>query len=64
MSTLSVDTIQGQTAATKVKLPAGCVLQTINAQNTTLQSTTNTDRDISPNEMVRKWLNPNGSKPQ
>ena len=30
MSTLSVDTIQGQTAAANVKLPAGCILQTVN----------------------------------
>ena len=29
MSTLSVDTIQGQTAAANVKLPAGAVLQTV-----------------------------------
>ena len=28
MSTLSVDTIQGQTTAANVKLPAGTVLQT------------------------------------
>ena len=28
MSTLSVDTIQGQTTAANVKLPAGCILQT------------------------------------
>ena len=42
-STLTVDNIVGATAAGKVKLPAGCVLQTINAQNTTLQSTTNTN---------------------
>ena len=31
MSTLSVDTIQGQTAAANVKLPAGTVLQTIHS---------------------------------
>ena len=36
MSTLSVDTIQGQTVAGNVKLPAGCVLQT---KNTILQGT-------------------------
>ena len=30
MSTLSVDTIQGQTTAANVKLPAGCILQTVN----------------------------------
>ena len=29
MSTLSVDTIQGQTTAANVKLPAGCVVQTV-----------------------------------
>jgi len=31
MSTLSVDTIQGQTSATKVKLPAGSILQTLSS---------------------------------
>jgi hypothetical protein len=36
MSTLSVDTIQGQTTAANVKLPAGCILQTV---NTILQGT-------------------------
>ena len=34
MSTLSVDTITGQTAAAKVKLPAGSVLQTLYYQKT------------------------------
>ena len=29
MSTLSVDTIQGQTTAANVKWPAGCVVQTV-----------------------------------
>ena len=29
MSTLSVDTIEGQTTAANVKLPAGCILQTL-----------------------------------
>ena len=40
MSTLSVDTIQGQTTAANVKLPAGSVLQTIHSQTTTSQTTT------------------------
>ncbi len=39
MSTLSVDTIQGQTAATKVKLPAGSVLQTLSSTKLTAQGT-------------------------
>ena len=34
MSTLSVDTIQGQTTAANVKLPAGCILQTIQTAKT------------------------------
>ena len=38
MSTLSVDTIQGQTTAANVKLPAGCILQVI--QGTTATQTT------------------------
>jgi len=39
MSTLSVDTITGQTAAGNVKFPAGTVLQTIFAQSTAAVST-------------------------
>jgi len=31
MSTLSVDTIQGQTVAGNVKLPAGCIVQVLDA---------------------------------
>ena len=34
MSTLSVDTIQGQTTAAKVKLPAGWILQTVQTVKT------------------------------
>ena len=34
MSTLSVDTIQGQTTAGNVKLPAGCILQTVQTVKT------------------------------
>ena len=34
MSTLSVDTIQGQTTAANVKLPAGCILQTLQTVKT------------------------------
>jgi len=40
MSTLSVDTIQGQTAAAKLKLPKGCVIQT-ESMDITTSSTTN-----------------------
>ena len=45
MSTLSVDTIQGQTAAAKVKMPSGHIIQTVtksftNGTNTTSQSFT------------------------
>ena len=40
MSTLSVDTIQGQTTAANLKLPAGTVLQTVNATHATQTSTT------------------------
>ena len=35
MSTLSVDTIQGQTTAANVKLPAGYVIQTVNTSFST-----------------------------
>ena len=35
MSTLSVDTIQGQTTATKVKMPAGHIIQTVMATTQT-----------------------------
>ena len=42
MSTLAIDTIQGATTAANVKLPAGCVLQTVEVQNTTFASTTST----------------------
>ena len=34
MSTLSVDTIQGQTTGANVKMPAGCVLQTVETTKT------------------------------
>ena len=40
MSTLSVDTIQGQTTASKVKLPAGSVLQVLSTTKTDTFSTT------------------------
>ena len=40
MSTLSVDTIQGQTTSTKVKLPAGSILQTVTAEHGTYVQTT------------------------
>ena len=42
-STLTVDNIVGATTATSVKLPAGCVLQTVIASSTTQASTTVTD---------------------
>ena len=40
MSTLSVDTIQGQTTAANVKLPAGAVLQTLQTQDNTFTANT------------------------
>ena len=48
MSTLSVDTIQGQTTAANVKLPAGAVLQTEygSIPGTEVSSTANTYADI------------------
>ena len=49
MSTLSVDTIQGQTTAANVKLPAGYVIQTQYAQSMTQVSTTTTSL-ASPTE--------------
>ena len=49
MSTLSVDTIQGQTTAANVKLPAGCVVQTVSADgpNSQVQFTGTTFTDIN-----------------
>ena len=51
MSTLSVDTIQGQTTAANVKLPAGCILQTIqgstNTPMTSSVSTSYTDTGLT-----------------
>ena len=49
MSTLSVDTIQGQTTAANVKLPAGCVVQTVSANggNSAVSFTGSTFTDIS-----------------
>ena len=49
MSTLSVDTIQGQTTAANVKLPEGCVLQTVSANgpNSTVSFTGSNFTDIS-----------------
>jgi len=49
MSTLSVDTIQGQTTAANVKLPAGCVVQTVSADgpNSQVQFTGTTYTDIN-----------------
>ena len=40
MSTLSVDTIQGQTTAANVKFPAGTVLQTLQNQDNTFTANT------------------------
>ena len=42
MSTLSVDTIQGQTTAANVKLPAGCVLQVLSTTKTDTFTTSST----------------------
>ena len=42
MSTLSVDTIQGQTTAANVKLPAGCVLQCLQTIKTDTFDTSST----------------------
>ena len=49
MSTLSVDTIQGQTTAANVKLPAGTVLQTVNTTHST--ATTSTSSSFVATEM-------------
>ena len=40
MSTLSVDTIQGQTTAANVKLPAGYTVQTVLAHHPNQSATT------------------------
>ena len=42
MSTLSVDTITGQTTAANVKLPQGCIVQTTHGTLQTLKQTTST----------------------
>ena len=42
MSTLSVDTIQGQTTAANVKLPAGSILQTVQGSTNTAMSSAST----------------------
>ena len=48
MSTLSVDTIQGQTVAGNVKLPAGCVLQCLQTIKTdTFDSSSTSAVDIT-----------------
>ena len=48
MSTLSVDTIQGQTTAANVKLPAGCIVQTqSNKSATAYTNTTTSFSDVS-----------------
>ena len=57
MSTLSVDTIQGQTTAANVKLPAGSVLQTVIASSTTQASTQVTDLS-SPVDYLSATITP------
>ena len=59
MSTLSVDTIQGQTAAANVKLPAGAIVQTL--QFTASEQTTSAG---SGNTIINGTFNPkfSGSK--
>ena len=48
MSTLSVDTIQGQTTAANVKFPAGSVLQVVSTQlNTRFTRSGSTEADIT-----------------
>ena len=42
MSTLSVDTIQGQTTAANVKMPAGSILQTVQGSTDTAMSSAST----------------------
>jgi len=57
MSTLSVDTIQGQTTAANVKLPAGSVLQTVIASSTTQASSTTSDLN-SPSDYLSATITP------
>ena len=57
MSTLSVDTITGQTTAAKVKLPAGSVLQTVLAQSTAAVSTSVSDLN-SPVDCLSATITP------
>ena len=64
MSTLSVDTIQGQTTSATVKLPAGCILQTVSttktdtfsANSAQIQAVTGLSVDITPKFSTSKVL--------
>jgi len=56
MSTLSVDTITGQTTAANVKLPAGCILQTVNTTLTgTVAVTSQTFADVMSLAITPKY---------
>ena len=47
MSTLSVDTIQGQTTAANVKMPAGHIIQTVQSTTATQVSTASTSAVVT-----------------
>ena len=55
MSTLSVDTIQGQTTSTKVKMPAGSILQTVTAAHSAYVTTTSTEFNIFTLNITPKY---------
>ena len=56
MSTLSVDTIQGQTTAANVKFPAGCILQTLQGNRTTFfVSSSSTYADVVEQTITPKY---------
>ena len=55
-STLIVDTIQGATTAANVKLPAGCILQTLQGNRTTFFVTSsNTYADVVEQTITPKY---------
>ena len=55
MSTLSVDTIQGQTTAGNIKLPAGCVLQTVQGTLSAVTVTSTTFADVGTVSITPKY---------
>ena len=59
MSTLSVDTIQGQTTAANVKLPAGCIVQVLDATGGEIQASATSQITLITTSFTPKY---SGSK--